>query len=473
MDIRARLNTFFKNSKDKSNKPLKKIKFDGITLDLSRNIVSKEIFLKMHGLLTDTNFSQQRKKLFDNKLVSETESKKVSFVNYRNNKSYDRDIERMSNLYLDIKNNKIKNFEGGNFNTIVHIGIGGSSLGANFLSDALEDYKSSHFISHFISSGDLAEINDLLKKIDIKTTVFIFVSKSFKTDETIRIKLFIDKFITKKYFKYSDYIFKNQYIAVTANTILCKKLNFSKRNIFTLQETIPGRFSVFSPVTLINMFEIGIQNYKRLVKGVRAMDLHFLNCKYENNIPINLALINIWNINFLSKYGNIVVPYSYRLRNLSNYLQQIEMESNGKSITKYDENSLNFTSPILFGGSGTECQHSFFQAAHQGTLDVYFDFIYLKSLRTSSEKFLSANVHAQADLLFRGKKTKKKHKSLIGNSPSTLVGIDKLNPDRIGKLISMYEHKVFVEGIIWEINSYDQWGVEEGKIQARKNLSKN
>ena len=163
----------------------------------------------------------------------------------------------------------------------------------------------------------------------------------------------------------------------------------------------------------------------------------------------------------------MIVPYSYRLRSLPDYLQQIEMESNGKSVTTNNEITLNSTSPILFGSLGTECQHSFFQAIHQGTLDVYLDFIYLKTLNTDSKKFLAANVFAQADLLL---KVKKREKFIKFNRQFTinLIGIDKLSPDRVGKLISMYEHKVFVEGIIWSINSYDQWGVEEAKIQAKK-----
>ena len=224
---------------------------------------------------------------------------------------------------------------------------------------------------------------------------------------------------------------------------------------------------------MINMFEIGIQNYIKFVNGIRSMDSHFLKAKFESNLPINLALINVWNINYLSKHGNIIVPYSYRLRNISNYIQQIEMESNGKSMTNNSEYTSNMTAPIVFGTSGTECQHSFFQAAHQGTLHVYFDFIYVRQPNTDSNRFLAANVHAQADLLFKGKKKKYSYKSLNGNSPSNLVSLDRISPDRIGKVISLYEHKVFIEGVIWNINSYDQWGVEEGKILAKKNLLKN
>ena len=220
------------------------------------------------------------------------------------------------------------------------------------------------------------------------------------------------------------------------------------------------------------MLELGIDNYRKIIEGVKSMDSHFYKSNISNNLPVNLALVNIWNINFLSKYANVIVPYSYRLRSLPDYLQQIEMESNGKSVTTSNEVTLNFTSPILFGSLGTECQHSFFQAVHQGTVDLFLDFVYFKTLDTDSKKFLAANVFAQADLLFKGKKTREIHKSLIGSSPSNLIGIDRLSPDRVGKLISMYEHKVFVEGILWSINSYDQWGVEEAKIQAKKNLAK-
>lgn len=473
MDIRERLRDISTNSKKRRGASLKIKSFNGICLDISRNFISKDILLKMKSLLTSNKFSEKRKKLFTNKFISKTESQRVSFINYRNGEMYDKDIEKMSKLYLQIQQHKIKSCYGDKINTIVHIGIGGSILGPKFLSEALESFKKNNFITYFASSGDDDEISDLIKKIDIRRTIFIFASKSFKTDETLRIKLFIDNHIEKIAPEHSNYIHKKQFIAVSSNRLLCKSLQFEDKNIFTFPKTIPGRFSIASPVTLINMFEIGIENYKKFVGGVRSMDSHFLKSKFESNLPINLALINIWNINYLSKYGNVIVPYSYRLRNISNYIQQIEMESNGKSATNDSKHSLNMTSPILFGTSGTECQHSFFQAAHQGTLDVYFDFIFVKRLNTQSKRFLAANVHAQADLLFKGKKKKYLYKSLNGNTPSNLVTLDRISPDRIGKIISLYEHKVFVEGVVWNINSYDQWGVEEGKSLAKKNLMKN
>ena len=472
MDIRERLNSFYKKTNKNNVKSLKTISFGGISLDLTRNHLSRDILLKMRSLLTLSKFSKKRKQLFDNKYISHTESQRVSFVSYRNSTSFERDIDKMSKFYLKIKNKKIGYHENVTISHIVHIGIGGSTLGPKFLSEALEDFKTNLFLTHFVSSGDLHEISDLLKKIDVKKTIFIFVSKSFKTDETMRVKIYLDGYIKKYYPEIASYIFKNHYVAVTADKQLCKKHNFSEKNIFTFMKTLPGRFSVISPVSLINMFELGIDNYKKIIGGVKSMDSHFYKSTMISNLPVNLALVNIWNINFLSKYANVIVPYSYRLRSLPDYLQQIEMESNGKSVTTSNEVTLNFTSPILFGSLGTECQHSFFQAIHQGTVDLFVDFIYFKTLDTESKKFLAANVFAQADLLLKGKKTREIHKTLIGSSPSNLIGIDKLSPNRIGKLISMYEHKVFVEGIIWNINSYDQWGVEEAKIQAKKNLTK-
>jgi len=473
VDIKERLRNISSKSKQGRSTPLKNKTFSGITLDLSRNFVSSDVFIKMKSLLTVNKFLEKRKKLFTNNLISKTESQKVSFIYYRNSQMYDKAIDKMSKFYLQIKQNKIKSFNGNKIDTVIHIGIGGSILGPKFLSEALENFKKNDFVTYFVSSGDTDEIADLIKKIDVERTLFIFASKSFKTDETMRIKLFIDNYLEKNFPDQADYIHKNQFIAISSNKLLCKSLNFSSKNIFTFPKTIPGRFSIASPVTLINMFEIGIENYIKFVNGIRFMDSHFLKTKIESNLPINLALINIWNINYLSKHGNVIVPYSYRLRNISNYIQQIEMESNGKSMTNNFEHTLNMTSPIVFGTSGTECQHSFFQAAHQGTLNVYFDFIYINKLKTNSNKFLAANVHAQADLLFKGKKKKYIYKSLNSNSPSNLVSLDRISPDRIGKIISLYEHKVFVEGVIWNINSYDQWGVEEGKILAKKNLSEN
>ena len=473
MDIRKRLRYFSSKSKKGRSTPLKNKTFSGITLDLSRNFVSNDVFAKMKSLLILNKFSEKRKKLFTNKLISRTESQQVSFINYRNSQMYDKAIEKMSNFYLKIKHNKIISPNGDKIDTIVHIGIGGSILGPKFLSEALENFKKGDFITYFVSSGDTDEIADLLNKINVERTLFIFVSKSFKTDETMRIKLFIDNYLENNLPNHADYIRKKQFVAISSNKLLCKSLNISSNNIFTFPKTIPGRFSIASPVTLINMFEIGNKNYIKFINGIRSMDSHFLKTKFESNLPINLALINIWNINYLSKHANVIVPYSYRLRNIANYIQQIEMESNGKSITNDIEHTINMTAPIVFGTSGTECQHSFFQATHQGTLNVYFDFIYVKGPDTNSNRFLAANVHAQADLLFKGKKTKNLYKSLNGNSPSNLVSLDRISPDRIGKIISLYEHKVFTEGVIWNINSYDQWGVEEGKVLAKKYLLKN
>jgi glucose-6-phosphate isomerase len=428
VDIKERLRYFSSKTKIGKSKPLKIKTFNGISLDLSRNFIDEDVFKRMKSLLALNKFSDKRTKLFTNKLISKTESQKVSFVYYRNSQTYDKDIDKMSKFYIQIKQNKIKSCNGEKIDTIVHIGIGGSILGPKFLSEALENFKKNDFMTYFVSSGDTDEISDLIKKIDIKRTLFIFASKSFKTDETMRIKLFIDNYLEKNLFDQADYIHKNQFIAISSNKLLCKSLNFLPKNIFTFPKTIPGRFSIASPVTLINMFEIGIENYIKFVKGIRSMDTHFLKAEIESNLPINLALINIWNINCLSKHGNVIVPYSYRLRNISNYIQQIEMESNGKSMTNNFEHTLNMTSPIVFGTSGTECQHSFFQAAHQGTLNVYFDFIYVKKPDTNSNRFLAANVHAQADLLFKGKKKKYLYKSLNGNSPSNLVSLDRISP---------------------------------------------
>jgi glucose-6-phosphate isomerase len=472
VEIREKIKYFSSKSNKGRSTPLKNKTFSGITLDLSRNFVSNDIFIKMKSLLTMNKFSEKRKKLFTNKLISKTESQQVSFIYYRNSKMYDKAIDKMSKFYLQIKQNKIKSSDGDKIDTIVHIGIGGSILGPKFLSEVFESYKKNDFVTYFVSSGDTDEIADLIKRIDVKRTLFIFVSKSFKTDETMRVKLFIDNYLEKNFPDHAEYIYKNQFIAISSNKLLCKSLNFLSKNIFTFPKTIPGRFSIASPVTMINMFEIGIQNYIKFVNGIRSMDSHFLKAKFESNLPINLALINVWNINYLSKHANVIVPYSYRLRNISNYIQQIEMESNGKSMTNNSEYTPNMTAPIVFGTSGTECQHSFFQAAHQGTLNVYFDFIYVRESNTNSNRFLAANVHAQADLLFKGKKKKYSYKSLNGNSPSNLVSLDRISPDRIGKVISLYEHKVFIEGVIWNINSYDQWGVEEGKTLAKKNLLK-
>ena len=199
-----------------------------------------------------------------------------------------------------MEQNKIKSSNGDKIDTIVHIGIGGSILGPKFLSESLEKFKKNDFVTYFVSSGDTDEIADLIKKIDVKRTLFIFASKSFKTDEIMRIKLFIDNYLDKNYPEHADYVHKNQFIAVSSNMPLCKSLNFISKNIFTFPKTIPGRFSIASPVTLINMFEIGIENYIKFVNGIRSMDLHFLKAKFESNNYLSLKKVINFNNSVVS-----------------------------------------------------------------------------------------------------------------------------------------------------------------------------
>jgi glucose-6-phosphate isomerase len=371
---------------------------------------------------------------------------------------------------------------------IVNIGIGGSDLGPDMVVESLKFYKN-NLNTHFVSNIDGDHVSEIIKNLNPETTLFVIVSKTFTTQETIT-----NAETLKNWFLKSATIFDipKHFVAVSSNLKAVDSFGIDKSNVFPMWDWVGGRFSLWSAVGLSISLSVGFDNYKDLLDGAEEMDTHFRNEKFEKNIPVLLALISIWYNNFFKAESEAVLPYSQYLSKLPSYLQQAIMESNGKSIDRNGERIEYQTGTIIWGSTGTNMQHAFMQLIHQGTKLIPTDFIgYKESLHGLKDhhKKLMANYNGQIEALAFGKTKEEAHlelkfsgdidkitqllpfKVFEGNRPSNSILFDSLTPKSLGKLIALYEHKIFVQGIVWNIFSYDQFGVELGKELAKKLLA--
>jgi glucose-6-phosphate isomerase len=339
----------------------------------------------------------------------------------------------------------------GRFKRVVNLGTGGSDLGPRLLADALSDGT---LDVRFAANVDPRDLQRALEGARSEETLFVIASKTFTTQETMANASAAKRWGGKHFY------------AVSSNVELAKK--FGASEILPMWDWVGGRFSVWSAVGFAAMCAMGAEAFDEFHAGARELDEHFAAAPLEKNIPVLMALIGVWNTNFLGCRTHAVLPYSNALRLLPSYLQQLEMESNGKRVDREGRLANYATAPVLWGGEGTVSQHSFHQLLHQGTHLVPVDFIEL-----GLEENLSANCRAQADALALGTDDPglPPHKRYPGNRPSSMLELDGVNARNLGRLIALYEHKVFVQGVIWNINSFDQWGVELGKEMARKILT--
>lgn len=373
--------------------------------------------------------------------------------------------------------------ESGKYKAIVHIGIGGSDLGPRLVADAMAATQEAYLDLRFAENVDAASINDALSGLDPKTTLVVVVSKSFSTQETlmnaIAARAWLEDSLGKKA--------SGNFIAVTANRDSAESFGISADQIFDFWDWVGGRYSVWSAVGLSLQLTYGTKAFDDFLKGAAAMDTHFRDAPLEQNIPVLLAMTGIWNRNVLGFTSQAVIPYARRIRKLSAFLQQLEMESNGKSKGR-DGTDTGLTCPVIWGDEGTNGQHAFFQWLHQGTPGAPVDFVaVLKDHegRPDHHAALLANCFAQSEALMTGKpeyivreelaeagadedtiNIMAPQKTFAGNRPSTTITLDALDPFALGHLIALYEHKVFVQGVIWGVNSFDQWGVQLGKVLA-------
>lgn len=365
----------------------------------------------------------------------------------------------------------------------VHIGIGGSDLGPQLAVQALQPYQQNIRV-HFVSNSDDANIAQVLKPLNPETTIFCVASKSFGTPETL-----LNAQAARNWFcsSLSEADIARHFTAISSNVAAARDFGITAEHVFAMFDFVGGRYSVWSAIGLPVMVAIGSTRFRQFLNGAHAMDEHFFHTDFRRNIPVLMALLGVWYGNFCNASGHAVVPYSHNLRRLPAYLKQLDMESNGKQRTLQGETVSWHTGGIVFGEEGVNGQHAFFQLLHQGTRLIPADFIV--PMRTPynigrQHRFTVANAFAQAEALMLGKTLAEAraelahlpadkreqlapHKEFPGNRPSNSILIDELSPFNLGMLLAMYEHKTFVQGVIWNINPFDQWGVEYGKVLAK------
>ncbi len=479
------------------------LQFNDILFDYSKNVIDNSTIELLIKLAETANLKSKIKQMFVGKKINTTENRAVLHTALRNQTSKEiivdgedimiainRVLSQMDTFVEKIHSGKYLGATGKKITDIVNIGIGGSDLGPMMVCQALEYYKVEGINSYFVSNVDGTDIIDVCKKINPETSLFIIASKTFTTQETMANALVAKKFLTSKLGDTADIVAKH-FVALSTNIEECKRFGIDEKNIFAFWDWVGGRYSLWSAIGLSIALAIGMDNFNELLQGGYDMDEHFKNADFRNNIPVLMALLGIWYNNFFNAKTLAVIPYSQYLRRFPAFLQQMDMESNGKHITKDNEQVDYATGPVIWGEAGTNAQHSFFQLIHQGTQMIPVDFIsFINNLEDDGEQhnILLSNFFAQTEALMKGKtadelkaelikesKTENEinnilpHKVFEGNKPTNTILIDKLTPHTLGMLIAMYEHKVFVQGAIWNVNQFDQWGVELGK-QLAKNI---
>ena len=473
------------------------VKWNEFLLDYSKNRIDNRTIELLLDLANELNLKQSITSYFQGENINETENRAVLHMALRAKETESflvngvnvvpevyrvkSQIKKFSNQVI---NGNLKGNSGKEFTDIINIGIGGSDLGPSMVVNGLSYYKN-HLQTHFISNADADFVHELLRALNPETTLIVVVSKTFTTRETINnARLIKEWLLNSNKISSAD----NHFVAVTANVEEALSFGVNKTFVFPIWDWVGGRFSLWSSVGLTISLSLGFENFEKLLKGANEMDLHFKEESFDKNIPVLLALIGIWNNNFLKAETEAIIPYSQYLQKLPSYLQQSVMESNGKNIDRNGKEVRYQTSPIVWGEPGTNAQHAFFQLFHQGTKIIPVDFIgFKKPLNATIDlhnEFM-ANFFAQSEALLKGKSLEEAKQELSnegcsneeiqklapfkvfkGNKPSNTILIDKLTPENLGALIAMYEHKIFVQGIIWNIYSFDQWGVEFGKTLA-------
>mgnify|MGYP006423072463 CR=1 FL=1 len=493
------IKSFFE--KEKSRVGALSIETDKLYFDFSKNRFSQKTFNKLLELAQELDLNDAIDKYFSGDTINQTEERAVLHTALRaskennvkvNNESIyplvNRDLEKIRAFSDDIYNGKRTGYTGKDITDVVNIGIGGSDLGPNMVVESLHYFRQK-ITSHFISNVDGDLITSKLETLNPETTLFIMVSKSFTTQETLMNANTARSWFLKHA---SEADLKDHFVAVSANEQKVKEFGITTN--FLMYDWVGGRFSLWSAAGLSISCAIGMDNYEKLLDGACQIDEHFKTADFNKNIPVVLALIGIWYNNFFEAETEAIIPYTQYLQKLAPYLQQASMESNGKGVDR-NGNKVDYqTGSIVWGEPGTNAQHAFFQLMHQGTKLIPADFIGFRKpsyKNKAHHDILMANFFAQTEALMNGKSKDQaqqeleskggysqdkidqlvNHKVFDGNHPSNTLLFDELTPETLGMLIAMYEHKIFVQGIIWNIFSFDQWGVELGKELAKTILN--
>lgn len=479
------------------------LRFNDILVDYSKNCVDNETLLLLLKLAEETDVKDAIEKMFSGDMINETEGRAVLHVALRNRSNSPiyvggKDVMPEVNAVLKqieifsghVISGQWKGYTGKSVTDIVNIGIGGSDLGPVMVTEALKPYAVTHIRSHFVSNIDATHITETLKSLSPETTLFMIASKTFTTQETMT-----NAHTARKWFldsAHDEAYVKNHFVALSTNEKEVMKFGIASENMFVFWDWVGGRYSLWSAIGLSIACSIGFENFIELLEGGHAMDRHFRETPFEKSIPVILALIGIWYNSFYRSETHAILPYDQYMHRFAAYFQQGDMESNGKNVNRNGREVNWQTGPVIWGEPGTNGQHAFYQLIHQGTKLIPCDFLAPVISHNPVGKhhsILLSNFFAQTEALMKGKtreevvaelrasgKSEGEIKKLApfkifkGNRPTNSILFKKLTPRTLGSLIAMYEHKIFVQGVIWNIFSFDQWGVELGKQLANRIL---
>jgi len=468
----------------------------GLFLDYSKNLITKETRSLLIELANEVGLKEAIKAQYDGELVNSSESRPALHTALRrpvgdkllvNGTNIMPDVHKVLNQITDlvgrIHDGLWRGYTEKPITDIVNIGIGGSFLGPELVSEALLSYAQKGVRCHYLANIDGSEFHELTMKLRAETTLFIVSSKTFTTLETLKNATAARAWYLAQ--GGSEAELYRHFIAVSSNNAAAVAFGIREENIFPMWDWVGGRYSLWSAIGLPIALAIGMSNFKELLSGAYTMDQHFQNASFEQNMPVLLALLGVWYGNFWGAQSHAILPYDHYLRNITKHLQQLDMESNGKSV-RQDGTPVNTdTGPVIWGGVGCNGQHAYHQLLHQGTQLIPADFIVpIVSFNPVSDhhQWLYANCLSQSQALMLGKtRTEAEaelrakgvpeeevqrvapHKVIPGNRPSNTIVVERISPRRLGALVAMYEHKVFVQSVIWGTNAFDQWGVELGK----------
>ncbi|MCE0483319.1 MAG: glucose-6-phosphate isomerase [Methylacidiphilales bacterium] len=476
------------------------ILFQDILCDFSKNRITEETLKLLHALAVDRDVPGWAKKMFSGEKINITENRAVLHIALRNRSNRPilvdgKDVMPEVNAVLDhmekfsnaVRSGEWKGYTGKAITDFVNIGIGGSDLGPVMVTEALKPYARRNLRAHFVSNVDGTHMAETLRELSPETTLFIVASKTFTTQETLTNAHSARAWFLKT--ANDEKAIAKHFVALSTNEKEVKKFGIDPANMFGFWDWVGGRYSLWSAIGLPIALSVGYENFVELLEGAHLMDEHFLNAPPEQNLPLTLGVLGVWYNNFFGARTHAILPYDQYMHRFPAYFQQGDMESNGKGVTRESKPVDVATGPVIWGEPGTNGQHAFYQLIHQGTQLVPADF--LAPIETQNplgehHLILLSNFFAQTEALMKGKTPEEvrkeltkdglsgealekliPHKVFTGNRPTNSILFPKLTPRTLGKLIALYEHKIFTQGIIWNINSFDQWGVELGKQLAK------
>jgi len=479
------------------------LRMGDLLVDYSKNIITDKTMQLLYDLAKETKWRDGVEKMFAGDVINETEGRSVLHVALRNRSGnpikvngedvmpeVNRVLDQMEDFVSKLLSGSWTGYSGKKITDIVNIGIGGSDLGPVMVTEALKPYWNAGITPHFVSNVDGSHLAETLKKLSAETTLFIIASKTFTTQETMTNAFTARNWFLEK--SGDEAAVAKHFVALSTNIKAATEFGIEASNIFAFWDWVGGRYSLSSAIGLPIACTIGMDNFLNLLDGLHAMDVHFKETPIEKNIPVNLALIGIWYNNFFKMASEAILPYDQYMHRFAAYFQQGNMESNGKCVDRNGHPIDYETGPIIWGEPGTNGQHAFYQLIHQGTKVVPCDFIAPANSHNpigEHHKILLSNFFAQTEALMMGIDKDEVERELVndgkdddeikclspfkvfeGNRPSNSMLVKKITPYTLGQLIAMYEHKIFTQGIIWNIFSFDQWGVQLGKKLANKIL---